>query len=73
MRLLRDNKINYSYVQVAYTIGENKSTEDREYAPLERIADNYPKYVLTTDYLLQNRNGIRHLNLLEFMKTHSRF
>ena len=38
--ILRDNKLNYSYVQVAYTIGENKSTEDREYAPLERIADN---------------------------------
>ena len=68
--ILRDNNLNYSYVQVAYTIGENKSTEDREYAPLESIADNYPKYVLTTDYLLQNRNGIKHLNLLEFMKNH---
>ena len=67
--ILRDDKLNYSYVQVAYIIGE-KSTADREYAPLEAIADNYPKYVLTTDYLLQNRNGIRHVNLLEFMKNH---
>ncbi len=71
--ILRDNKLDYCYVQVAYTIGESKSTEDREYAPLESIADNYPKYVLTTDYLLQNRNGIKHVNLLEFMKNRSSF
>lgn len=71
--ILRDNELNYSYVQVAYTINESKTTEDREYAPLETIKDNYPKYVMTTDYLLQKRNGIRHINLLEFMKAHSKF
>lgn len=71
--ILRDNKFDYSYVQVAYTIGESKSTEDREYAPLESIADNYPKYILTTDYLLQSRSGIKHVNMLEFMKSHSLF
>ena len=71
--ILRDNALGYSYVQVAYTIGESKSTEDREYTPLENIKDNYPKYVLTTDYLLQRRGGIKHVNLLEFMKSRSRF
>ena len=71
--ILRDSNLNYSYVQVAYTISENKTTEDREYAPLESIPDNYPKYVMTTDYLLQNRNGIKHVNLLEFMKKHLNF
>lgn len=58
----------YFYVQIAYTINESKETEDREFRPLEQIRDNYTKYVLTTDYLLQKRNGIRHENLLEFMK-----
>ena len=71
--IMRDTKLDYSYVQVAYTISESQKTEDREYAPLESIKDNYPKYVLTTDYLLQNRSGIKHVNLLEFMKSHSRF
>jgi len=71
--ILRDSELNYSYVQVAYTINESKETEDREYAPLEMIQDNYPKYVMTTDYLLQKRNGIRHVNLIDFMKTHSKF
>lgn len=59
----------YAYVQVAYTILSDKGTEDREYRPLEMIkGDNYPRYVMTTDKLLQERNGIRHVNLLEFMK-----
>lgn len=71
--ILRDSELNYSYVQVAYTINESKATEDREYAPLEMVKDNYPKYVMTTDYLLQKRNGIKHINILEFMKTHSKF
>lgn len=71
--ILRDNELNYSYVQVAYTILESRRTEDREYAPLERINDNYSKYVATTDFLLQKRNGINHINLMEFMKEKSLF
>ena len=71
--ILRDQNMGYSYLQIAYTINESKATEDREYAPLEMIRDNYPKYVLTTDYLLQKRGGIIHANVLEFMRAHSRF
>lgn len=66
--ILRGRNQNYAYVQVAYTILESVKTEDREYRSLEAIRDNYPKYVLTTDYILQNRNGIKHCNLLTFMK-----
>ena len=65
--IMRDNQMNYSYVQVAYTINESKATEDREYRPLEMIKDNYNKFVLTTDYLLQKRNGVIHQNLMEFI------
>lgn len=67
--ILRDNEMNYSYVQVAYTILESREAEDREYRALESIKnDNYPKYLLTTDTLLQKRNGIIHANLIEFIK-----
>ena len=67
--ILRDNEMNYSYVQVAYTILESRETEDREYRALESIKnDNYPKYLLTTDALLQKRNGIIHANLIDFIK-----
>ena len=71
--IIRDTSMNYAYVQVAYTIALSKETEDREYKPLEMIQDNYPKYVLTTDYLLQKRNGIRHINLIDFMKAGKSF
>ena len=66
--ILRDNEMHYSYVQVSYTIALSKETEDREYKPLEAIKDNYPKYVATLDSLLQQRNGIMHINLVDFMK-----
>lgn len=71
--ILRDLEQNYSYIQVAYTINDSKQTEDREYKPLEMIRDNYMKYVATTDYLLQKRNGIKHVNILEFIKEGKRF
>ena len=72
--ILRDNEMNYSYVQVAYTILENRETEDREYRALESIkGDNYPRYLLTTDSFLQKRNGIIHANLIDFIRSGRRF
>jgi len=72
--ILRDNEMNYSYVQVAYTILESRETEDREYRSLESITrDNYPRYLLTMDNLIQKRNGIIHQNIAEFIKKNRRF
>ena len=71
--ILRDNDMHYSYVQVAYTIALSKDTEDREYRPLESIRDNYPKYVATADSMLQQRNGIEHINLVDFMRNGKEF
>lgn len=71
--IVRGKSMDYAYIQVAYTILQNKETEEREYRSLEMIRDNYPKYVLTTDYLLQRRNGIIHANLLDFVKTGQSF
>ena len=71
--ILRDNEMQYSYVQVSYTTALSKETEDREYRPLESIKDNYPKYVATMDTLLQRRNGIAHINIADFMKNGKEF
>lgn len=65
--ILRNKDMDYSYVQVAYKILQSKETEDREYRPLESIRDNYRKYVVTTDYMLQKRNGILHVNLMDYI------
>ena len=65
--------MNYAYVQVSYTILASKETEDREYRVLENIRDNYPKYILTADTLLQKRNGIKHMNIFEFLRFNQSF
>lgn len=65
--IFRNTQGDYSYMQVAYTIMLSKETEDREYRPLEKIKDNYTKYVATTDYALQKRNGILHINIVDYM------
>jgi len=72
--ILRDRNQNYAYVQIARTIDndnyddEGKNiTEEREYRPLEKIADGYSKYLITMDTLLQRRSGIRHLNIVNLM------
>ena len=65
--ILRSPDNTYSYIQAAYTIMLSEETENREYKPLEEIRDNYRKYVATTDYSLQKRNGIDHINIMDFM------
>lgn len=78
--ILRDQSLDYSYVQVAMTLYDGiegshgvTKTEEREYTPLEKIKDNYPKYVLTLDNLLQKRNGIIHENLVDFIINQKKF
>ncbi len=56
----------YRYVQVAMTI-MSPETEEREYKPFKEIRDNYPKYLLTVDTLLQRRDGIIHKNIIDFI------
>ncbi len=71
--ILRNTENNYFYIQIAYTINESKQTEDREFRSLEQIKDNYDKYILTLDFLLQRRNGIKHLNILDFISNNEVF
>lgn len=65
--IMRNNDMNYSYVQVSMTMMASKETEDREYVPLEKIKDNYPKFILTRNDVIQKRNGIIHKNIPEFI------
>lgn len=65
--ILRNPEMGYAYVQVAMTIMADRSTEEREYRPFERIRDNYPKYLLTRSDPIQQRGGIIHANIPEFM------
>jgi len=54
------------YYQVAWQM-TNESTVEREFGALEKINDNYPKYLLTTDSFTQNRSGVKHLNVFNWL------
>lgn len=63
----RNDKI---YVQVTYLLA-SESTIDREFNIYNEIKDNYPKYVLSLDEFDMSRNGIRHMNIRDFLKADS--
>ncbi len=63
---LRRRGIEWYYLQVAPSLGDEE-TADRVYPPLEKIRDNYPKFVLSLDPLLQKRGGILHANLIKHL------
>ncbi len=56
----------YAYIQVSMSIAD-PNVEEREYRPFSRIRDGYPRYLFTLDPLLQEREGVRHLNMVDFM------
>lgn len=61
---------NICYIQCAYIL-EEPQTIEREYSVLERIKDNYSKYVVSlNEQTLPQRNGIHHIqawNLSEYI------
>ena len=71
--ILRRGNSQYAYVQACMTMAANRDTEEREYAPFAKIRDNYPKYILTRSDPIQNRDGIIHRNLPEFMRDGAQF
>ena len=54
------------YIQVAYLLASPETIE-REFISLEKINDNYPKYVISMDEFDMSRNGIRHINIIDFL------
>lgn len=54
------------YIQVSYSITDEK-TRERELRSLLKIQDNYPKYILSMDKIDLSGNGIKHMNIIEFL------
>ena len=54
------------YVQVAYLLASSETIE-REFTSLKKIDDNYPKYVISMDEFNMSRNGIKHINIIDFL------
>lgn len=55
------------YLQVSYLLAE-QSTIEREFAPLLKIKDNYPKYLITMDKTWKdNIEGVKHMYIGDFL------
>jgi predicted AAA+ superfamily ATPase len=56
------------YIQVTYLLA-SEGTVNREFGPLLKIKDNYPKYVLSMDTIFGNDyEGIKRINLVDFLE-----
>ena len=58
---------NIKYIQVTYEMKGNEQTIEREFGAYKFIEDNYPKYVISLDKVNLSRDGIIHLNLIDFL------
>ena len=71
---LRDGEIDFivindrkkCFIQVAYYL-DSENTINREYGAFKKIRDASPKYVISLDKLDTSRDGITHLNVIDFL------
>ena len=61
---VRDRKTMYCQVSASVL---DESTLARELAPLKRIEDNYPKYLITLDDFTGDHDGIQQVNLIDWL------
>ena len=54
------------YIQVCYLLADDRTVE-REFGAYKGVPDNYPKYVVSLDEISRSRDGIKHLNIPEFL------
>ena len=54
------------FIQVAYLLA-SQATIDREFDAFLPISDASPKYVLSLDKMDMSRNGIAHINIIDFL------
>ena len=55
------------YIQVTYQMEGNDKTQEREFGAYKYIDDDYDKYVISLDKKDLSRDGIIHLNLIDFL------
>ena len=68
--IVRSREQQYAYIQVAYSLqaGDEKHTaqlQEREYRPFRKIRDGYPRYIISLDSFRDQREGVRHINVID--------
>lgn len=59
---------NIVYIQVSYLLA-SEETIHREFDVFYKIPDNFPKYVVSLDEIDISRDGIKHMNIIDFLLT----
>lgn len=63
---IADSPKGRTYYQVSASILD-PNTFDREIAPLKKVHDNYPKYIISMDELPMSEDGIEQINIIDFL------
>lgn len=67
--IVRNLNGDYAYIQVTYSMTDNKKVQEREYKPFKNIRDGYPRYIISLDILKDKKDGINHINAIDlFLK-----
>ncbi|MEG1506628.1 MAG: ATP-binding protein [Bacilli bacterium] len=61
-----ENHDNLKYIQVALSVIDS-ATLERELKPLQSLSDHYPKYLITLDYNNNDYDGIKQINVIDFL------
>lgn len=61
-----DNFGEREYIQVADYLSSDEVME-REFGAFKQVDDNFPKYVITMDKMDYSQNGIKHINIEDFL------
>lgn len=65
--ITRDINKQYAYIQVSYTVTGNQETFDREIRPFKEINDGFPKYLVTLDFFRDQKDGYKHINIIDVL------
>lgn len=57
---------NIKYIQVSYGLNSPEVIE-REFGAFKTISDHYPKYVISLDQEDYSQDGVKHINLIDFL------
>lgn len=64
--IVRNALNKFEYYQVTWSMTDPKTAE-REIRPLKSISDNYPKYIISSDMITAEIEGIEHLNIVDWL------
>ena len=64
--IVKNAQNKFEYYQVTWSMSDT-TTAEREIRPLKSIDDNYPKYIISTDVITSDIDGIQHINIVDWL------